>query len=130
MKKLFFWLKENLVIFFSFFSFLKAQIVPGGEEPLGWCDFFKMLVNIVLFLTFKIAVPLAALLFAIGGFLFLFSEGKPEKIGQAKTFFRAAFIGLILAFSATVLIDTLVSFLIGEGGLANLLNVKGIMECP
>ncbi len=129
MKKLFFWLKENLVIFFSFFSFLGARIVPEGEEPLNWCDFFKMLENIVLFLTFKIAVPLAALLLAVGGFLFLFSEGKPEKIGRAKTFFRAAIIGLILAFSATLLIDTLVSFLTGKGGLANLLKVKGIMEC-
>ena len=129
MKNLSFWLKKNLIIFFSFFSFLGAQIVPGGEEPLNWCDFFKMLENIVLFLTFKIAVPLAALLLAVGGFLFLFSEGKPEKIGRAKTFFRAAIIGLILAFCATLLIDTLVSFLIGEGGLADLLNVEGIMEC-
>ncbi|MCD6086019.1 hypothetical protein J7J37_00450 [bacterium] len=129
MKKLFSWLKKNLIIFFSFFSFLGAQIVPGGEKPLNWCDFFKMLENIVLFLTFKIAVPLAALLLAVGGFLFLFSEGKPEKIGRAKTFFRAAIIGLILAFSATLLIDTLVSFLTGKGGLADLLKVKGIMEC-
>ena len=83
----------------------------GGLVPCGTtccscqlCDFFVMLDRIIDFLLIKIVPPLAALMIAIGGGMYIVSQGNPEMLGRAKKLFTSVVIGLIIIYGAYVII--------------------------
>lgn len=84
-------------------------LVPCGNVPscpCELCDLFVMIDRILDFLLFKIVPVLAALMIAIGGFMYIFAFGKPETISQAKRLFTAVAIGLLIIYGAWVIINT------------------------
>jgi len=84
-------------------------LVPCGNVPscpCELCDIFVMIDRILDFLLFKIVPVLAALMIAIGGFMYIFAFGKPEMISQAKRLFTAIAIGLLIIYGAWALINT------------------------
>jgi len=52
-----------------------ARIVPECNGRCDFCDFAKMLQNLINFLTFKLALPLATIAIIVGGFFWMFSGG-------------------------------------------------------
>ena len=130
MKKLF------LIIFLIFFFLsLFVQQVQAGVVPCGlseddpdqtgdqtvscqFCHLFVLFKNIVDFLLFKIVPPLAALMIAIGGFMYIFAylspaevlpgggKGGPALLSQAKKLISSVIIGLLIIFAAWLIVNT------------------------
>lgn len=84
---------------------------PGTEkEVCELCDFFDMIARIVDFILFKIVPALAALMIAIGGFMYIVSflgpEGGPGMLNKAKAVLKAVFFGLLIAYGAWLIVNT------------------------
>ena len=65
------------------------------ENPLG-TDSFTDLINNLAGWIFMLAIPLATLMFVVGGFQFLVSGGSDEKVTKAKKTMLGAAVGLIV----------------------------------
>ena len=81
-------------------------LVPCGTEgcPCQLCDFFVMLDGIIDFLLIKIVPSLAVLMIAIGGGMYIISQGNPEMLSKAKSLFTSVVIGLLIIYSAYLII--------------------------
>lgn len=75
-------------------------------EPCTLCHFFLMIKKIIDFLLFKIVPPLAALMIAIGGGMYVIARGKPEMLTHAKQLFGSVIIGLLIIYGAWLIINT------------------------
>lgn len=87
--------------------------VNGIVEGAEMCTFDDLIIlaqNFINFLIFKIASPLAAIMFAYAGFLYLTNGGNESKVKQAHDIFTAVFIGLVVALGAWLLIYFIVNF--------------------
>lgn len=96
-------------------------LVPCGTQccPCTLCDFFVMLDRIIDFLLIKIVPPLAALMIAIGGGMYIISQGKPEMLSRAKSLFTAVAIGLVIIYGAWVIVNlflTTIGVTVWQGG--------------
>jgi hypothetical protein len=120
MKKIF------LIIFLTIFLFLIVAPVYGGVVPCGlsqddpaqegdqtvtcqFCHIFVLFKNIVDFFLFKIVPPLAALMLAIGGFMYIFAhlgEGGPTMLSQANKLLMSVVWGLLIIFGAWIFVNT------------------------
>jgi len=110
--------KKFLIFFLNVLFFLPlitsgAGLVPcnGIDKPCTLCDFFVLIQNVINFILFDIVPPLAILIIAIGGFLFVFSyvnpiEGGANMIARAKKLFVSLVIGLLLIYGAWLIINT------------------------
>lgn len=81
----------------------------GGKPTCQFCHLFVLFDNIIDFLLFKIIPPVAALMIAIGGFMYIFAyaggaEKGPQMITQAKKLFTTVALGLVMIYSAFLLI--------------------------
>ncbi len=74
------------------------------------CDFtYVMLLinNIIEFLLFYLATPLAGLALCYAGWLMLFSGGSSEKLTKAKAIIKNVVIGYIIALAAWLIVSTI-----------------------
>jgi len=112
------------LLFFSFFipNLISAGgtgcptegLVPCGNVdtcPCELCDFFVMLDGIIDFLLIKIVPPLAVLMIAIGGGMYIISQGNPEMLTQAKRLFTAVVIGLLIIYGSFLIIGFFLKFI-------------------
>ncbi|PIS40001.1 MAG: hypothetical protein COT32_02025 [Candidatus Nealsonbacteria bacterium CG08_land_8_20_14_0_20_36_22] len=114
-------MKKIILVIFLNLLFLPILVLAGGTNcpteglvpcgnvpscPCELCDIFVMIDRVLDFLLFKIVPVLAALMIAIGGFMYIFAFGKPETISQAKRLFTAITIGLLIIYGAWALINT------------------------
>jgi hypothetical protein len=83
---------------------------PGAGEACTFDDIIKLAQNVINFLIFKIASPIAAVMFAYAGFLWVTNAGNESKITQAKGIFWAVFIGFVVALAAWLTINMIVNF--------------------
>lgn len=98
-----------------------AGAVPVAER----CDFDDMIQlaqNVIEFLIFRIAAPLAAVMFAYAGFLYLTNGGNESKVKQAHDIFWSVFIGLVVALAAWLVVNFVLEFFLGTGSPYNLLG--------
>ena len=87
---------------------------PTGNHPEdgseGQCRsisiFVILLLNVANYL-FTIVGALALLFFIYGGFMLILSQGKSEQLQKGKEIILAAVIGLIIVFSAYMLVSFL-----------------------
>ncbi|MBP6912280.1 MAG: hypothetical protein KBB88_03730 [Candidatus Pacebacteria bacterium] len=114
----------SCMLFLGLVSFtpLSAQgagLVPCGgyttegeaEESCNFTFFMEMLNGIISFLLFDLAMPLAALMFAYAGFLYLTSGVKPEQREKAKKLIGNIITGLVLALAAWLIVHTILTSL-------------------
>lgn len=105
-----------VVLFLPFFlpSLASAAIVPCGGANQSACNFnflIELIKNVVDFLLFAFAVPLAAVSFAIAGFMTLTAGDNAGQVAKAKEIFWNVFIGLIIAFSAWLIVKAITAAL-------------------
>jgi len=125
MKQIFFIIFLSLLFFSLFFNVVFARgLVPCGgcaidfvgeecpqpEPDCDLCLLFVMFGNVVNFILFKIIPSLAALMIAIGGFMYIFAYsgiggGGPEWINRANSLFKSVIIGLLIAYGAWLLVN-------------------------
>jgi len=96
-------------MFFPLFS-LAAGLVPcggPGEPACQFCHFFVMLDEIIDFVLFTLVPPIAVLMLAIGGAMFIFAyfSGGEQTLSQAKKLITSVFLGLVIIFAAWILIN-------------------------
>ena len=105
-------------------SSIDDPTTPEDETvPCQFCHFFVMFDRIVRFVLFTIVPPVATLMIAIGGFMFIFAYaghgGGTEMLSRAKVLLKAVAIGLLIIYGAWVLVNTFfmaIGVTIWEGG--------------
>lgn len=106
-----------LILFVPVVSF-GAGLVPC-DNVSKICDFsaFMDLLNgVISFILFKLALPLAAIMFVYAGFLLITAGGEAaHSRAKAKNIFTNAVIGLVLAAIAWIIVRTLLSILGYDG---------------
>lgn len=99
-------------LFLNFGFTQAAGLVPcgGPEEPACTvCHFFVLINNIVEFIMFQLAPVIAVLMIVIGGVLLFFAEARPGMLIKAKQIFTSTAIGLIIIFSAWIIVNTILT---------------------
>ena len=118
--KLFLRIKFILIILLPFLPVVVlAALVPCGgrvdDLSTAWdeteaCGFSHLiiLINIIInFLLITLAVPIAAIMFAVSGFILMTAGGDPGKISRAKEIFGSVLWGFLIAFLAWIIVQTL-----------------------
>lgn len=104
----------SLIILVPIVSFA-AGLVPcggGGTEPDCNFNYLMTLINnIINFILFTLAVPLAAIMFAYAGILLLTSGGNSAQKDKAKKVFTGVAMGLVIAAAAWLIVHVILSIL-------------------
>ena len=84
-------------------------LVPCGSEknPCDLCDLWHLASNVINFISFNLAIPIGALLFAASGVILLTSGGSQDRVDLARSIFTNTVTGLVIIFCSWLLIDTL-----------------------
>ena len=103
------------MLFLPYHSFAAGSgLVPCTGADCHISDLGELVNRIITFLI-AISFPLAAVMFAIGGFTLMFSGGNQGKIDTAKSLMKSSVLGLLLVLFAYLIVKTLLSAL-GLGG--------------
>ncbi len=94
----------------------------GFDEECDFNDLITLAQNVINFLIFAIAGPLAALMFAYAGFLYVTNRGNEGQVKQAHEIFLYVFWGLVIALGAWVFVNFILEFLLGAGSGFNFLT--------
>lgn len=92
-----------------------ASSKGGGLVPdcpadgCGFNELMELINNVIKFLLFTIATPLAALIFVYAGFKLLTSGGSAESMTTAKKILKNLIIGYVIALSAWLVINTILT---------------------
>lgn len=125
------------VVLYGVFVILPSEvyaqegIVPSGRDGdynpdgFGSCEFVATINNTIRFLV-GITGILAVIAFMYAGFLMVVSRGDTAVIQQAKSIFTNVLIGFVILLSAFLVINTIMSMLVGS--TSSLVNWNRI-EC-
>lgn len=94
----------------NYFSNIAAGLVPCTNN-CTICDLFKLVKNIINFLTIDIATPLAIIILIYGGVMMITSAGSEEKVKKGKTALRRAVYGILIVFGAWLIVNTILTWL-------------------
>ncbi len=93
-----------------------AQLVPCNGPDCSFEDLVILAQRVINFLIFDIAAPLAALSFAVAGFMYMTAKGNEAQHAKAKSIFVYVFIGFVIALSAWLIVNFIVTSLDRPGG--------------
>jgi hypothetical protein len=82
---------------------------PDTEKGCGFKELLDMVNIVVNFILFRMAVPIAAIMFAYAGFMLVTSGGESSKRTKAKSIFINVLIGLIVAAAAWLIVHTILN---------------------
>ena len=92
----------------------KANPAPcNGSE--GWNNLMKLINNVINFIFVRLAIPIAAIMFAYAGFELLTSGGDVAKMTKAKSVFTNVAIGLIFVAASWLIVNTILTTLGYDG---------------
>lgn len=94
-----------------------VPIVPCNGTDCNICHLFIGVKNIINFLLIDVAFPLAVIAFLYGGIKLITSRGSESDVTKGRQAIWLAFIGLIIAFGAWLLIDLIMGNLLDPGYL-------------
>ncbi len=134
-KKIFIFLAIFLMLIMPVFSLAQTstELIPCGKTlqadktigattykkgeviPCNFTDFMKLIDNVIKFILYKLAIPIAAIMFAYAGFKMVTSGGSTESRTQAKSIFTNTALGLIFVAGAYLLVKTILSILGYDG---------------
>ena len=116
----------SIAPFVSAAGIAPSDLVPQGCQagcPCSLCDLYTLGRNIVNFLLYGIAIPIAAVAILYGGVMMLISAGDPKKITDGKSAISSAVIGIAITFFAWVIINALLSTVFFQIGF-----VQGMLD--
>lgn len=115
------WVVFALGMFFIIAGAAHAQgIVPaecvgaGAVDLCRACSFFKLIDNTFTFILTRVVPPLAVILIAIGGFLYLVSGDSEQRRTQARGILTWTVVGLVLVYASFILLHTVLTVLAGD----------------
>ncbi len=83
----------------------------GPDSPCGLCDALVVGRNIIEDM-FKVALVLAVVFIAYGGFVVMTAGGNEKNLSSGKGVITSAFVGLLIALAAWLIINTIFNSLI------------------
>jgi hypothetical protein len=86
------------------------QSATNISTAAGWCDILQIGSN-VIGLLYSLAIPIAIIMVAAGGFIILTAGGSDGKIKQGKAFIKSAIIGVAIVLGAGIIIGTVINAL-------------------
>ena len=81
------------------------------KDNCGWNELMTLVNTVINFVLFTLALPIAAIMFAVAGIMLLTSGGDHSKKTKAKDLFLGVVIGLVVAASAWLIVHTILSIL-------------------
>lgn len=102
--------------------FLAPLLASAQLVPCDNCSFdqiWDLLRNIVEFVLI-LSIPAAAIALAIGGFFMVANMGNKGKVETGKKILTNAIIGIVIAFSAWLIVRTILTAL-GSGAVSGIL---------
>ncbi len=105
------------LIFLPFFVSDAKVLVPCGEKgnPCTVCHLFSGTQGLINFLLKDVAFPLAIVAFLYGGVMWIIAAGDEGKIKKGQTAIKYAIYGILFAFAAWILVDTIIKYLVVGG---------------
>jgi len=88
-------------------------------KACNFCDLFILAQTIIYFLMLEIALPLAIVALIYGGFMWITAGGDPGKVTKGRKAIEYAVYGMIFAFGAWLIVDTVLKGLL-SGGLGKI----------
>ena len=88
-----------------------GDVINPCDGVNGWKNLMQLVNNVISFVLFRLAVPIAAICFAYAGFMLVTSGGSTEQKSKAKNTFTSVAIGLIFAVAAWLIVHTILSIL-------------------
>src|SRR3989344_1730509 len=122
-----------LIFAFSIFNTAFAQdsglviCGVGDAKPCTICDIWALADKVINFLLFTLATPILIVVLIAGGFIYLTSGGNPKKTETAKGLITSAIVGIIIAFAAWLIVDTILKTLVNDEFT---IAWQEIGECP
>ncbi len=113
-------------------SSVSAALVPACGDPgnpCKLCHLFVLLKNIIDFLV-TLSFPLAGLVIAFGGILYLTAGGNPGQIEQGKKAITAAVMGIVIVLVAWLVVDTFLVVIAGGSQPAGFPWPWNDINCP
>jgi len=127
-----------LTVLFAFlFSMVAFAATPSGlvvcgnatvdgqvplSEQCNFTDLVNQVQTIINFLIFKIASPLAAVMFAYAGFLYVTNGGNEGQIKQAHDIFLNVLLGFVIVLAAWLVMSFILTFFLGASSPFNFLG--------
>ncbi len=112
MKKLFYTFYTTALLFFTTaYTYAASQstniFVKCEGSECGFQDIFTSLNNLVSFLLFKIASPVAAIMIAVAGWKILTAGGNMSSLESGKKLLWAIVRGYLIALAAWLIVKTI-----------------------
>ena len=85
-----------------------------GQDPCDFAAFFCLIQRVIDFILFQVLPPLAVLWCTYAGFTMMTSAGNPAKFKQGRDMITFTILGLIVAYSAWMLVYWFVLAIGGE----------------
>ena len=128
-------MKNKILITGGIFLFL-ALPVFAGLVPCGYgnlpqctpCHIWVLASNIINFLLFRAAIPIVTLALLAGGIFMITAAGNPTQIAKGKSIIASSLIGIFIAFSAWLIVNTIINT-ISEGKLTAAWRQVDINQC-
>ena len=99
----------------SLFVFAQGGLVPCDGSNCDFNALITLVQNIINFLLL-VAAPIAAIMFAWAGFLYLSARGNSGQISKAHDIFWNVLWGLVIALAAWLIINTITNALLKNSG--------------
>jgi hypothetical protein len=95
-----------------------SRLVPCDTgEACNFGALMQLIDNVIKFALFKMAVPIAAIMFAYAGFKMITAGGEAASARtQAKEIFINTAVGLVIAIAAWLIVSTILAILGYKGG--------------
>ncbi|MDP2669319.1 MAG: hypothetical protein Q8P07_05865 [bacterium] len=129
---------KNLYLKITFFLFSAAilisavragaaGLVPCVDAPCTPCDLWPLAKNIVWFVLFQLAIPVLTVALLVGGVMILISAGNQSLREKGKALIWNGVIGILIAFTAYLVINTIIATIANNKFTAAWMDIEG---CP
>jgi hypothetical protein len=83
----------------------------SAGDPCNFTQLMNLINTVISFILFKMAIPIAAIMFLYAGAVLVMSGGSSEKRGTAKNVFTNTLIGLVVAVACWLIVRSILSIL-------------------
>ena len=87
-----------------------GAVAGNGLPKCEACHILGLIVNITEFLFKQIALPLAGLMFLVGGIMMMLAAGSETRYKKGKEILVNALFGLVIVLAAFAIVNTLIMF--------------------
>lgn len=89
-------------------------LVPCDGIACNLCDVGELMQKVIDFMIVGLAIPLAALMFAYAGVLYVTAGANPTRVGKAHKIFKNVLIGFLIAISGWLIINTIMTVMFSK----------------